>query len=221
MNAERVAMLVRRWIRRYTAGLPPAVAARRVEEIEADLLDHIAHGRATGQGDRAVALSIASRMVRGIADDVAWRRAHVDHSPDPATPGGPMISNQRSYRSGLILAVGTAAFLVWGVLAMGIVGAEGDPLDRLYLAVLGLGIVGAALVRLDPRGMVRVLAGMAIAQMLVALLALLTGRHESPVSSVAEIVGLNGFFAALFVGAALLFHRAATARPSASDGVDR
>jgi hypothetical protein len=131
-----------------------------------------------------------------------------------------MISNQRSYRSGFVLAVATAVFLVWGVLAMGIVGAEGDPLDRLYLAVLGSGVVGAALVRLDPHGMVRVLVGMAIAQMLVALLALLAGRHESPVSSVAEILGLNGFFAALFVGAALLFHRAA-GRPSTSDGVDR
>jgi hypothetical protein len=214
-----VAVLVRRWVRRYTAALPPAVAARRREEIEADLLDHIAHGRSAGQADQAVALSIASRMVRGIAADVAWRRAHVDRTLDRAT-GGPMIWNQRSYRSGFVLAVATAVFLVWGVLAMGIVGAEGDPLDRLYLAVLGLGVVGAALVRLDPRGMVRVLVGMAIAQMLVALLALLAGRHESPVSSVAEILGLNGFFAALFVGAALLFHRAA-GRPSTSDGVDR
>src|SRR3712207_7326866 len=34
------------------------------------------------------------------------------------------------------------------------------------------------------------------------------GKHEVPVSSVAEIVGLNGFFVALFLGSAWLFQRA-------------
>ncbi len=44
---------------------------------------------------------------------------------------------------------------------------------------------------------------------LVALIALIAGKHHSPVSSVSEILLLNGFFAALFLGSAWLFRRAA------------
>jgi hypothetical protein len=41
------------------------------------------------------------------------------------------------------------------------------------------------------------------------VIALIAGRRQSPISSVAEILGLNGIFFALFLGAAWLFRRAA------------
>jgi len=73
MSPERIAALVTRWVRLYTAGLPASVAQRRIEEIDADLRDHIAHEHSSGIGNRRIALGIASRMVRGAAADVAWR----------------------------------------------------------------------------------------------------------------------------------------------------
>lgn len=132
-----------------------------------------------------------------------------------------MITNQTAYRSALVLALGSMLFLVWGVAAMGIIGVEGDPFDRLYFAVLAVGIVGAVIARFQPRGMVRALLAMAVAQALVAVFALLVGKQDVPVSSVAEIVGLNGFFVALFVGSAWLFRRAARRLPPAHDEVSR
>lgn len=39
MNPQRLAVLVARWVRMYTAELPASVARRRIEEIDADLHD--------------------------------------------------------------------------------------------------------------------------------------------------------------------------------------
>lgn len=74
MTPERVARLVARWVRFYTRELPAPIAERRTGEIDADLHDHIAHERAHGASDRRIALSILSRMARGLAADAAWRR---------------------------------------------------------------------------------------------------------------------------------------------------
>ena len=65
-----------RWVRFYTRSLPAPIARRRVEEINADLHDHIAHERTRGTSDRRIALSILSRMIRGIAADASWRGRH-------------------------------------------------------------------------------------------------------------------------------------------------
>jgi hypothetical protein len=73
MTPERMARLVARWVRLYTRNLPPGAAERRRDEIDADLHDHIAHERAAGTGERRIASSIASRMLRGLPADVAWR----------------------------------------------------------------------------------------------------------------------------------------------------
>ena len=48
MTPERMAGLVARWVRLYTRDLPAPVAQRRIDEIDADLHDHIAHERAAG-----------------------------------------------------------------------------------------------------------------------------------------------------------------------------
>ena len=74
MTPERAAKLVTRWVRLYTRELSTPVAQRRVEEIRADLHDHIAHERARGTSDRRIALSILSRTARGLTADAAWRR---------------------------------------------------------------------------------------------------------------------------------------------------
>jgi hypothetical protein len=85
MTPERMARLAARWVRFYTRGVPTSIARRRVDEIEADLHDHIAHERAGGTGDRRIALGIASRMVRGLAADAAWRSRQPNEGPTRAS----------------------------------------------------------------------------------------------------------------------------------------
>ena len=76
MTAERAAKLVARWVRFYTRDLPEPIARRRIDEVAADLHDHLAHERANGTSDRRVALSIVSRMVRGLPADASWHDRH-------------------------------------------------------------------------------------------------------------------------------------------------
>jgi len=74
MTPERALVLVARWVRHYTRKLPTPIAERRVDEIGTDLHDHVGYERARGTSDRRIALSILSRMIRGMAADTSWRR---------------------------------------------------------------------------------------------------------------------------------------------------
>ena len=86
---------------------------------------------------------------------------------------------------------------------------EDDPLNLMYGGVLAVGIIGAVIVRFQPHGMVRALVGMALAQALVAVIALIFGWGSGGANWPQVIVVLNGFFAALWLGSAWLFRRAA------------
>ncbi len=72
MTPEQAAALVERWVRLYTRSLPAHVAERRIEEMAADLHDHVAYERGRGTADWHIALSILSRMARGMQADLSW-----------------------------------------------------------------------------------------------------------------------------------------------------
>jgi hypothetical protein len=109
------------------------------------------------------------------------------------------------------VALATALLLVWLNLAVGVIGKEGDAANLMYFGVLAVGIIGSVVARLEPRGMAFALLATAIAQALVAAIAV-AGGLGSPWSGPAEILILNGLFVALFVGSAWLFRRAARAQ---------
>ncbi|MCH2279677.1 MAG: hypothetical protein MK358_12525, partial [Vicinamibacterales bacterium] len=96
--------------------------------------------------------------------------------------------------------------------AVGIIGSEDNDANLMYGGVLVVGAIGAIIARFKPEGMARVLFAMALAQTLVAVIALV-GRLGSPYSGPLEIVSVNGFFVALFAGSAVLFWKAAHGRP--------
>jgi len=127
-----------------------------------------------------------------------------------------MKKGNTAYRSAVGVALGTALFLLWLMGAVGVIGVEGDRADLMFFGVLAVGIIGAIFARFQPHGMARAMFATALAQALVAVIALIAGKHQSPISSVAEIVGLNGIFVALFIGSAWLFRRAAREQPDAA-----
>jgi hypothetical protein len=115
MTPERMAGLVARWVRFYTRNLPAPIARRRIDEIDADLHDHIAHERAHGTEDRRIALSIAARMLRGLPADASWRRRMIAHS---STRKDLMKTSKSAYRSALRVALATAFILLLPLVAM-------------------------------------------------------------------------------------------------------
>jgi hypothetical protein len=110
-----------------------------------------------------------------------------------------------AYRAAVGVAVAAALMLVWANLAVGLIGSEDNPANLMYLGVLAVGIIGAFLARFQPRGMARASFAMALAQALVAVVAL-----GLPSSRPLEIVAGNAFFVALFAGSAYLFRRSFT-----------
>lgn len=123
-----------------------------------------------------------------------------------------MKTHTRLYGAAVGVAVAAACLLVWLSLGVGIIGRDGDPANRMYFGVLAVGIIGALLARFRPVGMARALFATALAQTLVAVIAL-GARWGYPWSGPLELVALNGFFVALFGASAWLFRRAASGRP--------
>ncbi len=113
-----------------------------------------------------------------------------------------------AYRAAAGVALAAAFLLVWVNGAVGIIGSEDNDANLMYFGVLAVGVVGVLLARFQPHGMARALFAMALAQVSVAVIALLAGLG-APGSGPLEIVALNGFFVALFVGSASLFRKAA------------
>ena len=83
--------------------------------------------------------------------------------------------NRNAYRAAVGVALAAAFILVWINLAVGLIGDSGDLANSMYIGVLAAGIVGAIIAPFRPHGMARVLLATALAQALVAVIALLAG----------------------------------------------
>ena len=129
-----------------------------------------------------------------------------------------MKTGNTAYKSAVGLALATPFLLVWMIGAVGVLGRDGDRADLMYIGVFAVGIIGAIIARFQPHGMARALFATALAQALVAVIALIAGMHQAPYSSVGEILRFNGFFVALFLGSAWLFRNAARERTPAGAG---
>jgi hypothetical protein len=145
MTPERMAELVAHWVRFYTRDLPTPIAQRRFDEIDADLHDHIAHERANGINDRRIALSILSRMVRGLAADVAWRGRQAKVAAHPSTPEDTMKTGKALYRSAVRVALGVALILSLPLVAMLITDEVVWSLADFVVAGVLLTVIGVAL----------------------------------------------------------------------------
>lgn len=103
-------------------------------------------------------------------------------------------------------AVGTVLFLILAIGALGIIG-EGGRDDRMYLAVPAVLVLGTIVARLRATGMFLALLATAATQVLVTVVALVAGVPEE--ASIADVLGINAMYAALFCLSAWLFRRAA------------
>jgi hypothetical protein len=125
------------------------------------------------------------------------------------------MTGNSMYRAAVGIAVVAACILVWMNLAVGIIGAEDNPANLMYGGVLAVGVIGAVIARFRPDGMARALFATALAQALVAVIALIAGLGAPGANWPSALVVLTGFFAALWLLSAWLFRRAAWEQTSA------
>ena len=121
-----------------------------------------------------------------------------------------------AYRAAVGVALAGAFILVWMNAAVGIIGTERDDANLMFGGVLAVGIIGAIVARFQPGGMARALLATALAQVLVAVIALIGGLGSAGPIWPRDILVLTGFFAALWLISAWLFRKAAWEQTPAS-----
>ncbi|WP_437932413.1 hypothetical protein WMF37_25195 [Sorangium sp. So ce291] len=110
-------------------------------------------------------------------------------------------TGNKAYRAAVGVALAAAFVLVWMKLAVGIIGNEENPANLMYGGVLAVGIIGAVIARFQPHGMGRAMVATALAQALVAVIAMVAGLGYTFM--------LTGLFVALWLTSARLFWMAA------------
>lgn len=123
------------------------------------------------------------------------------------------------YKSGLALSLLSGLFLIWSNGAVGLIGSEDNLINLSYYAVIVLGIGGSLISGFRSAGMMYTLMGMAYVQLVITYMAILTGAHDLPHSSVTEILQVNGFFICLYLFAALLFRQSDLRSDSVPDAL--
>ena len=118
-------------------------------------------------------------------------------------------SSGATYRVATGLALATAFLLLWVNGAVGIIGDENNDANLMYFGVLAVALAGALLVRLQPAGMAWTMFATAVAQGLVAGIALLAAPEPAGPAWPADVLVLTAFFAALWLLSARLFQVAA------------
>lgn len=111
------------------------------------------------------------------------------------------------YRLALGLLIGSVMMLIWLGLGVGIIGKDDDPANMLFAFVFNIGIIGAILSRLKPKGMAVTSITMAVTQALIAIIAIVKGLGL-PYSGPMEILLLNAFFIAMYLVSAWLLIKA-------------
>ena len=211
-----------------TGASPSRIGSRLVRGLVADAAWRRRHIRASGRTSRPAYRSVVRvalvvtfilllpLLAMQMTGQVVWSLFDFVVAAALLTGTGLLLelaarkARNHSYRAAAVVAIGAAFLLVWLNLAVGIIGEPGEPANALYIGVLAVGIGGAVMARFRPAGMARAALATALAQVLVAVVALIAGKARSPVSSVSEIVGLNGLFVALFIVSAGLFRHAAS-----------
>jgi hypothetical protein len=117
-------------------------------------------------------------------------------------------SRSTSYRAGAGLGLLAAFLLIWINLAVGIIGSEANPANRVFLLAPAVLAAAAIVVRFRPAGMAFVMVLSAFALVLVPPAAWIFMRQLPP-HDILEALGVTGLLAAMWLLSAMLFRRAA------------
>ena len=118
-------------------------------------------------------------------------------------------ANNSAYRLAAGIALAAAFILLWITGAVGIIGAEGNVANIMYIGVLAVGIIGATIARFRPTGMERAMYATALAQATIAGIAIIGGLGSTAPKWPADILILTAFFVSLWVLSGRLFRKAA------------
>ncbi len=114
------------------------------------------------------------------------------------------VARSNFYVFGAGVAVAAAFLTTWVNLAVGIIGDEGNPVNRVFFVVPLIAFVAALLARLVPAGMARAMIVAAIAQAATCVIAFLEGETVA--------VAFTTMMTGMWLLSAFFFNRAARTR---------
>lgn len=124
-------------------------------------------------------------------------------------------SGNTAYRGGVGLAIVATFLLIWGNGALYITDSAAD---AMYYGVAVIGVVGVVIALFRPGGGAHAMIAAVLALGLACVIALVAGMVPNPYASALEVVGITGFYAVLYAGAAWLLREAARRQPFAGAG---
>lgn len=117
-------------------------------------------------------------------------------------------SNDDTYRTGALLALAAMVLLVWSNAAVGFVGSGANVANVLYFALVAIPLLGGFVSGFTARGMFLTLILTAIVQVAITGFVFLAGFVSGAESG--AVLAINAIFILVWLGAAALFHRAAS-----------
>ncbi len=108
-----------------------------------------------------------------------------------------------AHRAAVGIAVAAGLGLVWVNIAVGMIGDEGNPANLMYVLVLAVALIGAAVARFEPREASIVMFATAATHVGVVIVALVAGLGPTLLA--------DAFFIGAWLASALLFRQASVA----------
>jgi hypothetical protein len=121
-----------------------------------------------------------------------------------------------AFRGGTTLAVAAALLLVWVTVVGGVSGSQSNPSNVAYLVFFLTPAVGAFAARGRAGGLARAMLATAVALAVLTALTVTDPTTANDPRGVGGTLVLGGYFTALWLAAAALFH--ASARPGTAPG---
>lgn len=113
---RRMTSHVLRWAAWYTRGIDRQAANERLDELTSDLYEHVVWAEEAGLQPEEVARSIRTRRLRGMVDDLRWRRAQLRHARD-IDPLAFRVRRNDSVALAIVFSVGLAV-VVFGAFTL-------------------------------------------------------------------------------------------------------
>lgn len=122
-------------------------------------------------------------------------------------------AGNRSYKTGMAIAMVTGFFTFWVNGAVGIIGSENNDANMMYFMLLLVVFFGSFIVRFRAEGLRWVMATAAGLMVVIAIAALGFNLGVSGPIWPWDVVWITAFFAGLWSLSAWCFHKAAVAQP--------
>ena len=110
------------------------------------------------------------------------------------------ISGSWNYRAGALLGLAAGFFLIWANSAVGYIGPEDNPYNQLFFGVVGIAFAGSLIAGFQAKGMVWAMVAAGVAHAIAGAYGFPADPRTGPITLA---------FAAMWLGSAFLFRRAA------------